>query len=120
MSRDLAALVLALALFAPARAEDAASPTDMKCFVVMVIGASSSNPSLRDASAVAALYYLGRIDGRTPQLDLRLAVEETMKEIRSNDVRPEALRCSAELKARGQTVREMGARIQADLARVRS
>jgi hypothetical protein len=53
-------------------------------------------------------YYMGRLDGRAPKLDLENMLIEEIKKMTSADYAAEAERCGASLKTRGQQVTQIG------------
>ena len=120
MSRYLAVLAASLALFAPAHAQDGSTEADVRCMAVTMMGLANGNPQIQTASLMAGLYYLGRIDGREPQLDLAAAVEREVRPMRAEQMQAEAQRCSAYLKGRGEALRAVGERIKADAAKTAS
>jgi hypothetical protein len=120
MSRYLAPIVLSLALFAPAHAQDAPTDADLRCLLVTFVGASSGDANIRGASILAAMYYLGRIDGRAPQLDLSAALIPRAKAFRPEQAASEAKRCGAMLKARGDALKQLGAEFQAEAGKTAS
>jgi hypothetical protein len=93
---------------------DATTTRDVRCAVVFLQSLAAMQPSATkddakmNAVLAGAMYWLGRLDGRTPNLDLEhrlIAEEDSMTpEIRQ----AEAERCGAELAARGKMMTEIG------------
>ena len=53
-------------------------PSDLSCFVVLTgavgVAAEDGDKRYSDAIGVASMYFLGRLDGHAPQLDLEEAM----------------------------------------------
>lgn len=115
-------IILSAAVFAgAATAARAADPTpapasapasDLRCLAVASILASNSDPNLKNAGVMAALYYLGKLDGREPGLDLEARLKQEFTQLTPQEIQPEGMRCGAELAARGKAMTEIGARLQ--------
>src|SRR5690349_16546544 len=80
---------------------------DIRCFMVASELGGSNDQSERTAGLLASEYYLGRIDGRAPGLNLEAAM---MRELPISDTdRASLLRsCGARLQARGAAVQAIG------------
>jgi hypothetical protein len=96
----------AAALALPARAQDL-TVSDIRC--VVAFGALVSNPVYRDAAATGIFYFLGRVEGREPNLDIADALKQTRKGMGSADLASEGQRCGAALKARNESLKAMSA-----------
>ena len=103
----LAALILQAAT--PA----AANAADLRCLAVVASGAIET-PS-RGGQAAGAMYFVGRIDARSPSFDYQA---EMLKLIRSKaDLGPDRARCSSLLKARGGALLALSNGLQTQLAK---
>ena len=100
----LAAAGLASVLNGSAHAEDL-TVTDLRC--VVAFSALVNNPTYRDAAASGIFYFLGRVEGREPSLDLAGALRDTRRGMQSGDFASEAQRCGAALKARNDSLKSM-------------
>jgi hypothetical protein len=79
---------------------------DARCFLVAV------SMSQRDFKAQAmASYYLGRLDGRAPGIDLERLVLEVYRTIRPSEVATEAQRCSQVMQDRGRVIVSIGEKL---------
>lgn len=77
-ARILISLVLSMSL--EAHADDAENTADARCVIVGGQLASSPDPAQRSMAGLLLTYYIGRLDGRTPGLNLeRLIAEERGK-----------------------------------------
>jgi hypothetical protein len=95
-----------------ARAADPAPAPDLRCLAVASVLASNSDPNVKNAGVMAALYYLGKLDGRDPGLDLETRLRQEVTQLSPQEIQSETLRCGAELAARGKTMNEIGLRLQ--------
>lgn len=109
------ALVLAGALMSAnanaADDNDVQTENDLRCVMVGMRMESSDNTTLRAASLIATMYYLGRLDGRTPKLDLESRIEDEIVHMQPEDYKAAALRCGKELQERGDAITELGNRL---------
>ena len=58
------------------------------------------------------MYWMGRLDGRTPDLDLENRLIADIKELKPDALQAEAKRCGAILQVRGKFMTEMGQDMQ--------
>lgn len=115
MSRAFCILAIILTVSvhaAPAHSLSPDSTEDIRCFVAAInLLQTTQDSAARNAAFSSALYYLGRLDGRIPTLDLeRLIVAESQKMTQS-DLRSELQRCGKELSARGAVVTAIGQKL---------
>src|SRR6187551_3255570 len=78
---------------------------DLRCVIIARGMSASPDESMKAASAMAAFYFFGRLEGREPNLDLEQALANEMAAMKSMDVRAEATRCGDELVNRGSELR---------------
>ena len=55
-----------------------------------------------------AIYFLGRIDGRSPNADLEALLKKTAKKMTAAELRSAASRCGAEFSRRGAEITRIG------------
>lgn len=93
-----------VALAAPTNAEEtetrAEDRADVRCLLAM--GVMRNNPQFRDASGYGSFYFAGRIQGRSPDLDLAQAMRREAGRMPRSDYPVEGRRCGAELAAVNQ------------------
>ena len=109
MRKCLAVAFLAASLSAgnPALADPVTD--DVRCFVLTLQMMQSQNSTEMMAGMMAHSYYLGRIDGRVPDLDLEERVIAELPNMTKPDFfRAEAMRCGQEMAARGQAEKAIG------------
>jgi hypothetical protein len=108
-----AALALALMAAAPARAEAPETTTDLKCLVFSMSMGANADPSKAAIGAMAMLYFLGRLDGREPALNLETRLVQPDMQLKPADFAQLGVTCGGMLQNRGAELTAMGERIQA-------
>jgi hypothetical protein len=109
----LAAAALAASLAATgAQAADTDTTSDVRCMVVAAAMAQNTDPNVQNVGLMAGLYYLGKLDGRDPRLDLEARLKQELAQMKPAEMVAEAQRCGAQLTARGKAMTEIGARLQ--------
>jgi hypothetical protein len=106
----LPAAVAAGLLAAPAWADD--TEDDVRCVVLSLEMVTSSDDAVKNAGALVAMYYLGRLDGRTPDVNLEDKIKAEIGAMTPDVVQATAARCSMTLRARGLALTQMGKDIQ--------
>jgi len=121
MTRLQIAIVLTLLAGSPATAVKAADVApaagdanvgDVRCVVVAPSLAKSPDPRMRSLATTSGLYFIGRLDGRAPELNLPVVIAEQVKSMSADDLRREAQRCGAVLLAQGARLEAIGAVLQ--------
>lgn len=92
-------------------ADLADSAGDVRCLLAAVTMMTSPNNTIRAAAATSALYYLGRLDGREPGVDLEKRLSEESHRMSSDDLAAESKRCGQELSARARVISSIGQRL---------
>jgi hypothetical protein len=92
--------------------EHAARDADLRCVVLARGMSASGEESMKAASALASYYFIGRLEGREPDLDLEAAIADTTEAMQSMDVRPEATRCGDQLVNRASELRAIDMGLQ--------
>src|SRR5689334_21642795 len=76
---------------------------DVRCFGLTLQMMQSQNCTEQMAGTMAHSYYLGRIDGRMPELDLEERVIAELPNMTKPDFfKAEATRCGPQMTARGE------------------
>lgn len=93
----------------PAKAGAAsATSADVQCLVVATRLAASSDQRQKLAGTMLAIYFLGRIDGRTPNADLQELLRRGAKRMTASEFRDAASRCGMEFSRRGAEITRIG------------
>jgi hypothetical protein len=108
----LAALAATTALATGARAAEADNAADARCLVAALALTQSPDPQVRAFAPAAALYFVGRLDGRAPDIDLEAAVVNQVKSMSPDALRSELQRCAGILQERGDKLKTIGADLQ--------
>lgn len=113
MRNGILAGLFAFGLLAPglAHAADSATTDDLRCLVVSLTMAGMGGKDLQAAGMMASLYYLGRIDGRSPEFDLENGVIDEILAMKPADLKTAASRCGDALKGRGEELSTLGRHI---------
>ena len=104
--RTLAALLF-FAIGGLATSAPAAGPgvsDDARCLVVALNVGRSSDPARKAASDTAMMYFLGRLDGSAPTIDLNQTVIGEMGKMSPANLQNEAQRCGQIMQARGHAM----------------
>jgi hypothetical protein len=112
-SATCAASVLALAAAAPASAEAPETTTDLKCLAFAFNMSSDADQTKAAAGTMAVLYFLGRIDGREPALNLEKRLVQPDMELKPSEMAGLGLTCGGMLKVRGAELATMSERLKA-------
>lgn len=107
----LIALTLSEAAAANAARADENS-ADLRCLIAAAAMAQQAAAAQKGTFTAVAVYYLGKLDGRRPGLDLEARVTEEVKAMAPQDYGPELARCGGEVRERGAAVTAMGARLR--------
>ena len=118
MKTLLAGLTAALVLTAgSARAQAVSGPDlqDMQCFslVAAQAGLAEGSPEAMAGLASLMMFYLGRLEGRSPDVDWLARIEAYIQTPEVEKLQTHAQRCSTEMAAKGKALTEWGARLSA-------
>lgn len=91
---------------------------DLNCAVVglQLSAAPDVTPQVQQAGLMIAIYYLGRLHGRLPGVDLEQPITDAANELTLERFDVERVRCGTELQTIGHDLQAMGARMQARAA----
>lgn len=92
----------------PAQAQSPETVADVRCVLVGMRFAQMPNPTLRTSGFMLALYYIGRLDGREPKLDIEKLIIDQVTNMTNADYAHEAVRCGTSLTTKGQQVTRIG------------
>jgi hypothetical protein len=100
-----------LALAAPVQAQTItpAIANDLRCVAVIsaIIGQMPEGTQRLEATT-GVMYFVGRLDGAAPNLDLQAALAKELTTIKTDTVQAEVERCSKVLIAKGTKLQEIG------------
>jgi hypothetical protein len=91
-----------------ARADDGPTVRDVRCLAVGIRVINLGDAQHRFIGTMLTMYYVGKIAGRTPDLDLESAIIRQVGQMKPADYAAEARRCGAEMTAKGQQLVTIG------------
>jgi hypothetical protein len=91
----------------------AATVADVQCLVVGMRFANSPDPRQKLSGTMLTIYFLGRIDGRSPTADLQRLLVQQVKGMNEAALGSAATRCGAELSTRGVEITRLGRALEA-------
>lgn len=94
--------------FPCAHADDRATERDVRCVAVGIRIINLGDTQHRAVGTMLTMYYVGKLAGRTPDLDIEKWIVKQVKEMKSPDYAAEAQRCGAEMSAKGQQLVRIG------------
>jgi hypothetical protein len=95
-----------------ALAQDAESLADIRCVAVGMHFAETPDSHEKSTGTLLVLYYMGRLDGRAPSLDIEKLLSEQIERMTQSDYSTEALRCSQNLSMNGAQIKQLGEQMQ--------
>lgn len=96
---------------APPPTLNPADVADVRCLAVGLVLIQSTDPQQHASGQGLTFYFLGRLDGRTPNFDLESVIYTTAHGMTESDIRAEAQRCGGIMVVRGQELVAMGQRV---------
>ena len=105
-------LLAASVLIGAAPPMDAETRKDVRCFLAVSSFANDPDSKIAMSAIMGAQYYLGRIDGRAPKLDLEAVLIAETLAFRPADMPALLLSCGQTMTERGKAVTQIGKRLQ--------
>ena len=84
---------------------------DVRCLIVAAEMSDSKDKDLEEAGSIMTMYYLGKLDGRSPGTDLEALVLRQASGIREDDKERLLIACSAQLELRAKQLQAIGERL---------
>lgn len=100
--------VCMLAPLAGANPADMQTVADAQCMVIGARLSASTDPQQKVPGQMILMYYLGRIDGRSPNADLKTLIGTETRKMTATDVQNAASRCGKQFAARGEAIVRIG------------
>lgn len=109
----LAAVALLCAPHALAQ-DDAQLQADLRCATLglSIIGSPDATPEQKQGGALISSYYIGRVQGRSPSINLEDAIYDTTVNMTPEQAEQDRQRCSTEFQTLGRSLIDMGANMQ--------
>jgi len=80
------------------------------------MASQNSDPNIAQAGKYASVYWMGRVNGATPNANLTQQLGTVAKTINGTNIQAQAQRCGEEMKQRGMQMQEAGKALQAQAA----
>src|ERR1043166_3123749 len=84
---------------------------NVRCFIVFSNMASGTDPGVKTAGTIGSMYWVGRIDGKDPTIDLQSLILAEMQKMTGVVLHTEAKRCGEILVVRGKALTAIGQNI---------
>jgi hypothetical protein len=91
-----------------AHANDGEMARDVRCVAVGIHIINLGDTEHRAVGTMLTMYYVGKLAGRTPDLDLERAIIKQLGKMKAGEYAGEARRCGAEMSAKGQQLVRIG------------
>jgi hypothetical protein len=92
-----------------AKAESPDTTADIRCFTAGIVSSTlTKDASAQHSLQMMALYFLGRLDGREIEVDLKKRFVEEAGKMTRQDVGSEDVRCGKFIQERGAFLNELG------------
>lgn len=102
----LASFAITAVMASSAFAEDTLE-RDARCAVMSALMTNSDNPEYKQAGMMSALYYLGRLDGRSSKQEVEAALKAQYRKLSAEIIAEEGPRCGEILEQRGDDLKAM-------------
>ncbi|MEJ0008515.1 MAG: hypothetical protein WDM77_19670 [Steroidobacteraceae bacterium] len=96
----------------PVLAQTADSIGDIRCVAVGIRSAVMPDSHQKSNGTLLVLYYLGRLGGREPTLDIEKLLTDQIKKMTEADYASEATRCQKDLTTTGAQITRLGEDLQ--------
>ena len=90
------------------RAQDADNLADIRCVAVGIRFAELPDSHQKSTGTLLVLYYIGRLDGRSPSLDIEKLLTEQIAKMTAADYSSEATRCGKWHTVKGEQITHIG------------
>jgi|KBSMisStaDraftv2_1062788.scaffolds.fasta_scaffold25235_6 hypothetical protein len=88
----------------------------MRCLIISGVASQSSDGNTAQAGKYSSVYWMGRVNGATPNANLVQQLGTVAKALKGVNLQAEAERCGEEMKRRGLQMQEAGKALQAQAA----
>jgi hypothetical protein len=103
---------LALGVFpqaAPQAIPPAAATAGQDALCLAAFAMLAADPKLKDAGTMGSIYFMGKLLGRDPAIDLKATMTRTVPQLEGKGrLETETKRCAAELQAIGSYMQQVG------------
>ncbi|MBO9580867.1 MAG: hypothetical protein J7498_08245 [Sphingobium sp.] len=85
---------------------------DLRCITILSAATATVPENQRPQMAAIVLYFIGRVDGAAPGLDLTAEIKRIVPTLGALNVGDEAKRCAAILTEKGAQLQDVGKALQ--------
>ena len=85
----------------------------MRCLIIAAAANQSSDANIAQAAKLASVYWMGRVNGATPNANLTAQLSALAGSMAGTDLQGEARRCGEEMQRRGAQMQAAGQAMQA-------
>ena len=89
-------------------AQDADTVADVRCVAVGIRSAELPDSRQKSTGLLMALYFIGRLDGRNPKVELEALLAAQVAKMTAADFAAEATRCGQSLASKGAQITKVG------------
>lgn len=82
---------------------------DVRCLLIALHTATLNLPQERTAGTMAAIYYLGLLDGHSPHANIEQLIKSEARKMTPAELRAESARCAGVLERKGHELQKIGA-----------
>ena len=104
-------LLVTSMVFGNAWAADRRTMSDIQCIVVAMKMSATEGSAQQASATMITLYYLGRLDGRTPGLNVEGLIAREAAKMSAAELRSDAVRCGRVLVEKGREIQRIGLRL---------
>jgi len=110
------AALAAVAIFAGSRASaDDPATSDLRCLIAIgsASGAGDVSEDLKPLLLFGSMFYLGKLEGRAPDLDLENRIADEAQNMTADDMKNDLVRCADELRTESVEMKSIAGRLTA-------
>ncbi len=105
---QLLVLLVMSTVFGSARAADQGTMSDIRCIAVAMKMSAREGSAQQASATMITLYYLGRLDGRRPELNVEGLIAKVAANMSAAELRSDAPRCGRVLVEKGREIQSIG------------
>jgi hypothetical protein len=107
---SLLTFMTAIAIVPTAIAQDAdgSVTADARCVLAGIRAKELPDSREKSTGLLMELYFIGRLDGRSPKVDVKALLTEQIGKMSRSDFESETARCGNSIKTKGQQITQLG------------
>jgi hypothetical protein len=92
----------------PAHSQESPEIADIRCVIVGMRLSATSDSQMQSRGIFMTLYYMGRLRGRTPNIEIEAPLVKEAKKMGAGEFPPEEKRCVTDLAQAGELLTQIG------------